>query len=116
MSKWWIVITALVMFFGFVLISFADTFTYKEIALAIERVENSTKFPFGIQSIDTKGNRDYAYKLCLQSIHNAHKRWIEASKPGDFLESMAKRYCPPNWGHWAYMVKYWLVRNREEVE
>jgi len=88
-----------------------DPYTVKEICRAIGRVENSEKYPYGIQSINTYGDKEYARKLCIQSIVNNYKRW---DKQGDFLEFMGKRYCPPNWERWAVMVKYWLVRYKEE--
>ena len=57
---------------------------------------NKTKYPYGIVSIDTKGNRAKARKICINTIQNTYKRWIAANKPIDFLDYLANRYCPPN--------------------
>ena len=114
--KWyWIPITALTILIGSVMIANAEQFTPDEIVKAIGRVENSVKYPFGVQSIDTKGKKEYARKICKQSVINAYKRWIEADKPECFLLFMGRRYCPPNYINWSEMVKYWLIRYRKEL-
>jgi len=110
--KWyWIPITALTILIGSCLIANAEQFTVDEVVRAIGRVENSEKYPYGIKSIDARGKKEVARKICRQSVINAYKRW---DKQGDFLESMGQRYCPPNWKRWSEMVKYWLVRYRKE--
>ena len=78
------------------------------IADAIYRVEGGAKakVPYGILSIPVK-NEAHARRICLNTIRNNHKRWIAAGKPGDYLDFLADRYCPPsvdpagnrNWKH-----------------
>lgn len=75
----------------------AEILTEKEInniANAIFKAENSKKYPYGVKSIDTKGNIEYARRICINSIKNNHKRWINAGKPEDFISFMSRRYCP----------------------
>ena len=85
--------------------------TDAEIADAIYRAENSVKFPYGIKSIDTKGNKKYARKICLNSIRNARKRWIKAGQPEDFITYMGRRFSPPNINpNWVRLVRYFLTK------
>ena len=65
---------------------------------AIKRIENSTKYPYGIKSINTYGNETYARKICRNTVINTHGRWLKAGAKGDFLDYLADRYCPPS-GH-----------------
>lgn len=100
--------------FGFYAEAHPQDYSDTQIANAIYKTENSTKYPYGIRSIDTNGNEAYARKLCLNSIRNARKRWIEAGKPEDFITHMGKRYCPPT-AHpknvnWVRLVKYFLQK------
>lgn len=68
----------------------------ERIANAIYVIEggNKTKFPYGIKSIDTKGDVVVARKICLNTIRNNHKRWLKANKNGSFINFLANRYCP----------------------
>ena len=63
---------------------------------AIGKAENSKRFPYGIKSINTHGNVEYAKKLCRQSVLNNIKRWERAKKPEGFVLFMSRRYCPVN--------------------
>ena len=86
-------------------------FSYEDIEIveAIGKAENSVKFPYGIKSIDTHGNKDYARKICLNSVRNAKKRWIKAGKPEDFIVFMGRRFSPPSINpNWVRLVKYFL--------
>ena len=69
----------------------------ERIADAIYRVEGGAKakVPYGILSIPVK-NEAHARRICLNTIRNNHKRWIAAGKPGDYLDFLADRYCPPS--------------------
>ena len=69
-------------------------YTIESIANAIYKAENSVKYPYGVRSINTHGDKDYARKICLNSIKNNYKRWIKAGKLEDFISFMARRYCP----------------------
>ena len=72
-----------------------DKFSNIQIVEAIGRAENSVKFPYGIKSIDTKGNVEYARKICLNSVVNGRKRWVKAGKPYDLITFIGLRFCPP---------------------
>lgn len=61
---------------------------------AIGKAENSVRYPFGVKSIDTKGNVAYARKVCRQSVVNNIKRWEKAGKPMPFIAFMGARYSP----------------------
>ena len=90
--------------------------TNNEIANAIYRAENSKRFPYGIKSIDTHGDKEYARKICLNTIRNNRIRFIKQNKYFDFIEFLGSRYCPVN-AHklnknWVFNVKYYLNKNR----
>lgn len=57
---------------------------------------SNTRYPYGIKSINTKGNKVKARKICIRTIQNTHDRWLAANKPIDFLDYLANRYCPPS--------------------
>ena len=65
---------------------------------AIWRVEGGakTKHPYGIKSIDTRGDADAARRICTNTVRNNWRRWESAGKPGAFLDFLADRYCPPS--------------------
>lgn len=64
------------------------------IADAIYRAENSKTYPYGIKSIKTNGNKEFARKICLNTIRNNHKRWLNSDKSKDFITFLGDRYCP----------------------
>lgn len=91
-----------------------NTDIVNQIADGIRKIENSTKFPYGIKSIELKGKTQqekeiYARKICINSINNNFKRWENAGKPGDFFVFMNKRYCPPD-TNWSNNLKSVLKR------
>lgn len=61
---------------------------------AIGKAENSKTYPYGVKSIDTKGNVAYARKICRNSVVNNLKRWDKAGNPGSFIAFMGSRYAP----------------------
>lgn len=69
----------------------------ERIADAIYVIEGGkkTKYPYGVKSVNTRGNRSKARTICINTIVNTHKRWIADNKPIDFLDYLANRYCPP---------------------
>ena len=67
----------------------------ERIAEAIYKAENSVKYPYGIKSINTHGDKDYAYKICCNTIHNNYQRWLNAGCPKTFIKFLGDRYCPP---------------------
>lgn len=66
------------------------------IANAIYFVEGAgkTRHPYGIKSINTRGNANVARKICITTIQNTHNRWLAENKPIPFLDYLANRYCP----------------------
>ena len=66
---------------------------------AIGRAENSVKYPYGIKSINTHGDKALARKICLNTINNNLARWQWARQNGDnrdFIEFLGARFCPVN--------------------
>jgi len=55
---------------------------------------NKTPYPFGVRSIDTKGNKELARQICARTISNHYIRWQQYGKTNSFLISLADRYCP----------------------
>lgn len=91
-------------------------YSNEQIVEAIGKAENSVKYPYGIKSIDTKGNVEYARQICLNSVTNGRKRWIKAGKPYDLISFLGLRYCPPKAhqlnSNWVRNVKYFLERKK----
>lgn len=71
--------------------------TDSDIANAIYRLEGGTKAkaPYGILSIKVR-DAQHARKICLNTIRNSRARWLKAGKPGNELDFLADRYCPPS--------------------
>jgi hypothetical protein len=75
---------------------------------AVYRLEGggAARVPYGILSVKVSGP-DEARAVCTRTIVNTHARWIRAGRPGNFLDFLADRYCPPsvdpvgnrNWKH-----------------
>lgn len=67
-----------------------------KIADAIYKVEggNQTKYPYGIKSINTHGDKILARKICLNTIKNNYKRWQINNLNKNFLDYLADVYCP----------------------
>lgn len=87
-------------------------YSNEQIANAIYRAENSVKYPYGIKSIDTHGDKEYARKICLNTIRNNRVRFAKQTQYKDFLEFLGSRYCPPSAHslnkHWVKNVRYFL--------
>jgi hypothetical protein len=87
-------------------------YTDNQICEAIGRAENSTKYPYGIKSINTYGNKEYAQKICINTIHNNRKRFANQTKYKDYIEFLGSRFCPPNIHklnvNWVKNVRYFL--------
>jgi hypothetical protein len=103
-------IVVLIMLLSYISPVFA--YTNEQIANAIYRAENSVKYPYGIKSIDTHGDKAYARKICLNTIRNNRGRFLKQTKYQDFIEFLGSRYCPPS-AHslnknWVKNVRYWL--------
>ena len=95
-------------------------YTDDQLADAIYKTENSKKYPYGIVSIDTKGNEVYARKICLNTIRNQRRRHAEHNCGKDYLTCLRDRYAPINAkndptglnSNWLRLVKYFL--NKEQ--
>ena len=92
-------------------------YSNEQIVNAIGKAENSIRFPYGIKSIETNGNPEYARKICFNSVRNGRKRWEEAGKPDDLIVSIGKRYSPPEQNpNWVRLVKYFLTLTKGEKD
>jgi hypothetical protein len=55
---------------------------------------------------------------CAATILKNHRRWLDAGRPGEFLEFLAGRYCPVGAAndpdglnvHWLGNVRHWYRR------
>jgi hypothetical protein len=70
-----------------------------KIVSAIWKIEGGakTKYPYGIKSIDTKGNIDKARKICENTVANNFLRFQRLKDKTEyhcFLDFLASRYCP----------------------
>jgi hypothetical protein len=67
-----------------------------KISSAIWKLEGgaNTKFPYGIKSIDVKGDAPRAKRICENTIRNNFARWNKTKKHIDFLTYLANVYCP----------------------
>lgn len=75
--------------------SLSDTDT-QTIVAAIYKLEGGakTKYPYGVMSIDTKGDTAKAKRICENTVRNNFKRWQKTDKKTDFLTYLANVYCP----------------------
>jgi hypothetical protein len=88
------------------------------IANAIYKAEGGplAKVPYGILSVKVRGEKE-ARKVCLNTIRNNWRRWKEAGYPGQFIDFLGNRYCPPSVDpvgnrNWRRNVKYFLARSK----
>jgi hypothetical protein len=67
------------------------------LADAIYRAEGGAKakVPYGILSVKVRSKLQ-ARKICLNTIQNTYRRWLESGKQADFVDFLADRYCPPS--------------------
>ena len=98
----------------------ASEYTDDQIANAIYKAENSVKYPYGIKFINTYGNKEYARKICLNTIRNNRKRFINQARYTDFIEFLGSRYCPTTIKseyylnkNWVSNVKFWLAKSSQ---
>jgi hypothetical protein len=66
------------------------------LAAAIYKAEggDKTKYPYGIKSINTFGDKDKAKKICINTINNNWIRYNNQSKYTNYIEFLGSRYCP----------------------
>lgn len=104
------------------LISTIGGYKVSDIALAIYKAEGgeNAEYPFGIRSVKCSGYED-CYKVCVNTIRNNYRRWVDAGRKGTYLEFLAKRYCPVGKpglseaeqrlnGNWLKNVKWFLEK------
>jgi hypothetical protein len=84
-------------------------YSNQEICNAIYIIEGKEKArqPFGIEGINCK-TFSKCEQICLNTVMNKRKAW---NQEGDFLEYLAKKYCPPNHVIWLKNLKYFLNKN-----
>lgn len=92
---------------------------FNRVVEAIGKAENSTRYPYGIKSIETHGDIAYARQICLNTVRNNWKRYLAVDKTpteDEYLVFLAKRYCPigapddpTNLNrHWIKNVRYFM--------
>ena len=95
----------------------AQEYTDEQIANAIYKAENSKEYPYGVKSINTRSNKEYARKICLNTIRNQRIRHAQHKCKSDFISCLGNRYCPPNAHklnrYWVKNVKYWLNQSKK---
>lgn len=81
-------------------IAHAETINIDKIVYAIGKAEGSTKYPYGIKSINTYGDIALSKQICENTVKNNLKRYKrtlkarETVKILDFLRFLGERYCP----------------------
>ncbi len=55
---------------------------------------SNTKWPFGIKSINTNGNKEKSRAICTNTVKNNYIRWQNAGKTNEFLLFLCNVYCP----------------------
>ena len=75
----------------------AQPINVERLCNAIYRAEGGSKarVPYGILSVKVKNEAD-ARRICINTIRNNITRWEKAGKPGDYIDFLANRYCPPS--------------------
>ena len=96
-----ILLIAIIFELGLISRAFAmDTYIDQEkLVEAIGKAENSVKYPYGIKSINTHGDKVLARRICLNTVNNNLARWQWARQQGDtrdFIEFLGARFCPVN--------------------
>jgi hypothetical protein len=79
--------------------SSAQTLSKEEagrIADAIYLAEGGSKakVPYGILSLKVR-DKEHARRICLNTIQNNYRRWLNNGRKERFLDFLADRYCPP---------------------
>jgi len=81
----------------------------------------NTKYPYGIVSIDTKGDVAYARKICYNTVRNNKARFLKQSTYTDYIEFLGSRYCPIGAENdpkglnknWVKNVKYFIAKPKK---
>lgn len=69
----------------------------ERLATAIYWAEGGARarVPYGVLSLPVR-DADHARQITLNSIRNNWRRWEQAGRPGDFIQFMGLRWCPPS--------------------
>jgi hypothetical protein len=97
----------------------AADYTDQQIVEAIYKAEGGSKaqYLYGIRSVKYS-NAAEARRICFNTVKNNRKRWAKAGNPGEYLEFLARRYCPVGADndprglnrHWLKNVKHFLLK------
>jgi hypothetical protein len=69
-------------------------FSNEEIVTAIKKIENSRRHPYGIVSVRCSGDAT-CRQVCLRTVKNNRHRFSKNHGDAkDFINFLAKRYCP----------------------
>jgi hypothetical protein len=89
---------------------------------AIYKAEGGAKakYPYGVISIDTKGDVAYARKICYNTVRNNKKRFLAQELYTDYIEFLGSRYCPIGASNdpkglnknWVRLVKYFINKDK----
>ena len=73
-----------------------ETKYFERLSDCIYHIEGgaNTKYPYGIKSIPTNGNKELARKYCINTVRNNFYRWQAKGSKGDYLTFLANAYCP----------------------
>ena len=79
---------------------------------------STTKYPYGIVSIDTKGDEEYARKICFNTVRNNKVRFMNQTKYKCYIEFLGSRYAPVGAKNdptnlnknWVKNLKYYLAK------
>ena len=68
----------------------------EQLADAIFKIEGgkATKWPYGIKC--HRHTPLVARRMCIRTVDHSYVEWSKLGKPGDFLDFLADRYCPPS--------------------
>ena len=87
-------------------------YTDSEICDAIKKTENSTKYPYGIKSVQCDGEKG-CRQVCLKTIANNRWRFLWQCCESDFIVFLATRYCPDDQKNWIKNVKWFLKQGAD---
>lgn len=87
-----------------------------QIVDAIYRAEGGSraKVPYGILSVRVSTLED-ARAVCYTTVQRNHDRWLKAGRPGEYLDFLADRYCPPSADavgnkNWKRNVRHFITK------
>jgi len=103
-------VLSVILFISFIFIdSSIYAFTDSELADAIFKAEGGYKaqYLYGIRSVSYKTEVE-ARKICLNTIRNNKKRFLQQTEYKDYLDFFSSRYCPVGCDNDRGTNRYWL--------